>query len=460
MALSETEYNQDGTDELRRERGAGLWPFWTRIYAEGDPLPDEAEERSRCTMWDPLKLAEVHDYQFVVLENVVDVCYWSEWASWVQAWQKLDYVLQLVYLNSMFCHPTPQSRDRLYIVATKRKNRRPHLQITPRAYCQRCGGDVLAVQSWKDPLKRHGKYGKHGQYLYRCPQCAQVVHPYYYCAANAIDLSIPTTRIGDRQRPLEPKTIERIKLGLRKFRGRDPFLTQVNKASDRIHDLTGALPTQTAVNGLGLIQPFTFELTHAQMQATRVFDQPLRTQTTYDGTALVTPPFLVELRNHAAARQLAESLPTVCAGGEHHALVVPPQPFLLDHIHEYRLRQLSDPLSTIVAEGNHQSIIYPAWLMTYYQNGQLLPVEQAAPTVTTLERHALVTAEGSEPGELDYEACGFRMLDPREIQAAMAFPRDYIVTGNRRERVKQLGNACTPPPIEEIMGAVLVSLDG
>jgi 1,2-phenylacetyl-CoA epoxidase catalytic subunit len=47
MALSETEYNQDGTDELRHERGAGLWPFWTRIYAEGDPLPDLSCKISR-----------------------------------------------------------------------------------------------------------------------------------------------------------------------------------------------------------------------------------------------------------------------------------------------------------------------------------------------------------------------------------------------------------------------------
>ncbi len=47
MALSETEYNQGGIDELRRERGAGLWPFWTRIYAEGDPLPDLSCKISR-----------------------------------------------------------------------------------------------------------------------------------------------------------------------------------------------------------------------------------------------------------------------------------------------------------------------------------------------------------------------------------------------------------------------------
>src|SRR5581483_10943616 len=41
MALNEAEYDELGSKaDLRRERGAGLWPFWTHIYAEGDPLPD------------------------------------------------------------------------------------------------------------------------------------------------------------------------------------------------------------------------------------------------------------------------------------------------------------------------------------------------------------------------------------------------------------------------------------
>jgi DNA (cytosine-5)-methyltransferase 1 len=447
---------------------------------EGDPLPDEAEERSRCTMWDPLRLAAVHDYQFVVMENVVDVRYWSEWDNWVREWQALDYVLQFVFLNSQFCHPTPQSRDRLYIVATKRKNRRPDLRITPLAYCSRCGCDVPSVQSWKNPLKQHGKYGRHGQYLYRCPQCTEVVQPYYYAAANAIDWSLPSVRIGDRKRPLEPKTVERVMLGLRKFRGQVPFLTQVNKTSDRIHDLRGVFPTQTADNGLCIIRPpfliamnhgggderrvfpleramstqtsreelalvappFTFDLNHAQMQASSVLDQPMRTQTTYDDTALVTPPFLVELRKNATARGVEEPLPTVCAGGEHHALVTPPAPFIIDHVHEYRLREITDPLSTIVAEGNHQSVVYPSWLMPSAQNGQV------------------DAGLGEESSEIDYRDCGFRMLDPREIQAAMAFPRSYVVTGTRREAVRQLGNACTPPAIFRIMQAVLAALDG
>src|SRR5262249_6140680 len=32
----------------------------------GPPLPLSAEERSRCTMWDPLKWARVHKYNYVI----------------------------------------------------------------------------------------------------------------------------------------------------------------------------------------------------------------------------------------------------------------------------------------------------------------------------------------------------------------------------------------------------------
>jgi hypothetical protein len=30
----------DAVERGERLRGGGLWPFWTQIYAQGDPLPD------------------------------------------------------------------------------------------------------------------------------------------------------------------------------------------------------------------------------------------------------------------------------------------------------------------------------------------------------------------------------------------------------------------------------------
>ena len=34
-----------------------------------------------------------------------------------------------------------------------------------------------------------------------------------------------------------------------------------------------------------------------------------------------------------------------------------------------------------------------------------------------------------------------RMLKPSELAAAHSFPKDYVLTGNRGEQVKQIGNS-------------------
>lgn len=330
----------------RKRTGQGQMELWD----SGEPdLQAEAEERSRCTMWTPLDWAECHEYQAVILENVVDAHLWRPFDAWLQAWKSLGYDFELVYLNSMHAHPTPQSRDRMYFVAWKSGNRRPDLKITPMAHCQKCNKNVESVQAWKNPTRRYGKYKQ--QYVYCCPQCAAEVIPYYYAAMRAIDWSLPAPRIGDRVKPLREKTMQRIAYGMEKF-----------------------------------------------------------------------------------ARE----------------------PFIMDHVAEYRTRPITAALSTIVGGGNHQSLITPpAWLMSYYNNGQLLSVHQPVPTVTTLDRCALVTGK-----DIAVEDCGFRMLVPKEIQAAMAFPDDYILTGTRREQVKQLGNAVTPPAMKLLMERVISSLAG
>jgi DNA (cytosine-5)-methyltransferase 1 len=358
------------------------------LWENGEPdLEAEAEERSRCTMWTPLDWAEYHDYQAVVLENVVDAHLWRPFPAWLQAWKSLGYDYELVYLNSMFAHPTPQSRDRMYFVAWKHGNKKPDLRIHPLAFCPKCGHDVNAVQSWKNPQRKYGKYKQ--QYVYRCPMHAVEVTPYYYAAANAIDWSLLAPRIGDRKKPLQVKTMDRIAYGLEKFAARQSSLL--------------------------------INLNHPKVHPVVINEQPFPTQTSYDSTGITIPPFI------------------------------------LDHLGEYRPRDINDPFSTVCAGGNHQSLIVPpaqGWLMTYYQHGQLVPVQEAVPTVTTLERHALVTGDVT----VAVEDCGFRMLVPKEIQSAMAFPGNYILTGNRREQVKQLGNAVTPPAMKLLMERVIASL--
>jgi DNA (cytosine-5)-methyltransferase 1 len=418
MLIASPECTNHSLSKGSKRRGLAQLP----LAGFGEKGYDPAEERSRCTMWDPLRWTECHGYELVILENVVDARLWVMWEAWLHAWQTLGYAFEIVYLNSMFAHPTPQSRDRLYFVAWKRGNRKPDLRIEPVAFCQKCGRDVESVQSWKNPAKQSGKYRQ--QYVYCCPSCAREVTPYYYAAANAIDWSRPIERIGDRKTPLKEKTLRRIASGLSKF-AREPFTLQVNTTTDGVRStVREPFPTQTADQGLALVHPFLLSLNHPTARITPVGTQAFPTQTAYDDTGFVTPPFL------------------------------------LDHIGEYRPRSLTRPLSTVVGAGNHQSLIIPpAWLMTYSNHGRLAPVEAAAPTMTTLERHALVTANTehiSEEGRV--EECGFRMLEWEEIRAAMAFPGDYRMTGNRREKVKQLGNAVTPPAMEILVKRGMASL--
>ncbi|HKV56336.1 MAG TPA: Phenylacetic acid catabolic protein [Candidatus Binataceae bacterium] len=48
MAFNEREFDEiEASSEPRRERGGGLWPFWPRVYAQGDPLPDLSCKVSR-----------------------------------------------------------------------------------------------------------------------------------------------------------------------------------------------------------------------------------------------------------------------------------------------------------------------------------------------------------------------------------------------------------------------------
>jgi len=144
------------------------------------------------------------------------------------------------------------------------------------------------------------------------------------------------------------------------------------------------------------------------------------------------------------ARPLAEkTLARIKAGIERYW-----GPFITEHRHEYRVRDIGRPMQTVTASGNHFGLV-----TTYYGNGSTKPVWQALDTVTTVERHALLN--NPQP---DIDDVLFRMLEPHEISRAMDFPHDYVILGNRRERVRQAGNAVTPPAARDLVGVVAESL--
>lgn len=444
---------------------------------------DLAAERSRLTMFTVPELAEFHRYEIIIVENVVEVVQWRLFPAWLQSMAALDYDYRICYLNSMF-FGAPQSRDRVYIVFWKKHIPAPDMDFRPPAWCTQCERQVQAVQSWKRNVP-WGKYGKKGQYWYRCPSCATIVEPPATPALVAIDWSDLGIRIGDREahgrKPLKPPTLERVRKGLERFGNQVLVLELMYAGDNRAQSVTEPLSTQTARQSKALVGlPFTIapNYNHAQLIG---IDAPLATQATWQTQSLAIPPgAIVVLRRLGEANALDEPLTTITAGGRNHgilrlpfvanqrgndgysrgagvdeslptittspglSLVQPGMPFLLGYANgEGPAHGADEPLLTIYAGGKgHAVVMPPTWLATYNGHGVNAPVDHGMPVITTVARHALVST-GDVP-QAAVEDCYFRMLKVPEILAGMDLGADYQVPDNDRLAVMLAGNAVTP----------------
>ncbi|MCX5042481.1 DNA cytosine methyltransferase [Aldersonia sp. NBC_00410] len=347
----------------------------------GDRLPDEAAERSRATMWDVPRFAEHHRYEAIIVENVVDAVKWVMFPAWLQAMDLLGYNHETVYLNSMHAHaggaPAPQSRDRAYVVFWREGNRAPNFAkwTRPHAWCAKCATDITALQGWKNPDVRWGRYRQ--QYVWRCPKVScrnSVVEPGWLAAATAIDWSLPGTRIGDRTKPLSPKTMARISAGLRKFAA--SFGSAADLTASPIVDAPG-----------GHQEALLVPVEGRDGKEARSAREPMRTMTTRNETGLLVPYY------GTGVAQLTIEPHRTFTTRDRYAFVVP----LRNH---NTPKAVSEPYDTFAASGNH---------------------------------HGLATANIP-----DIEDCSFRMLEPYEIAAGMAFASGYKILGNKREQTRQL----------------------
>lgn len=394
--------------------------------------------------------------------------------------------------------------------------------------CSAPSGHTAAEGTSSLPRTRTDRpWGRYrAQYTYRCPNVAcrnQIVEPTVRAAAEIIDWSLEGQRIGDRAKPLAEKTMRRIQAGIdrywrpliveaagntydasdprhpqhgqpgaymRAWPADDPLRTVHTTASKALavpvegrdgktaQPLDGPLRTMTTRSETGIAVPCGGTWRES---ATSLAD-PLPTRTTRetDGLAFLTQ-FRERVRDLDPHR---EPLTTVVADGANHGLVQPPAPFIA----ELRgggsdARSTTDPLSTVTASGNHHGLV-----TSYYGKDGTVPTGQPIPTVTAVERHALLmrnnTARGdqgqmstpvSEPARtvttaghqslldaeiptIDINDVRFRMLEPREIIAAMDFPGHYVVLGNRREQVRMAGNAVTPCAARDLVAVVAESL--
>lgn len=123
------------------------------------------------------------------------------------------------------------------------------------------------------------------------------------------------------------------------------------------------------------------------------------------------------------------------------------QPFLLGQQSGAVARSVDLPAPTVATDGAIALVV--PFTMPYCSNGGHLarPVTEPLSTITTKDRIALVIPRGSD--------VLYRLLQPHELAAAMSFPRTYAFTGNKGDRVKQIGNAVDVSMARALCGAIL-----
>lgn len=476
-----------------------LFDFTSTEDADDEPLPNELKERSRALMQDVPRFAEYHRYKAVIVENTPPLLKWWYFSKWIARMRALGYEHRVLTLNSAFAHqlgaPAPQLRDRVYVAFWQSRYTAPDFDrwTRPQAWCPSCERVVTAMPVAKNPKRPYGLYWQ--QYLYRCPTVAcryAVAHPYTLPALAAIDLTNPGQRIGDRARPLEPKTMARItagvarelaptvldvggntferRPGVRAWSVAQPLRTLHTTASKALAVPPLLVPVegrdgktartvwqpsraQTGRNETALLVPAGGTVTTANTEA-RSAAAPMRTRTTRDTEALVMAPVMVPLRNNNRAKAVAEPLDTVAASGNHHGLAL-----LLRNNGEgtaapgWQCTPVGQPMRTLTTSG-HQSLVWRPDVLFAYDTGAFRALHRPLPTQTTVEGDALLQLAAV------VEDCHFRMLGSEEIKLGMAFHPRFQLLGSQRARVRLCGNAVTPPMARDLIAAVVEAITG
>lgn len=309
----------------------------------------------------------------------------------------------------------------------RRGQHAPALDLRPVATCSTCG-PVLARQVFKRTDRpAWGRYRT--QYLYRCPNAVcrfAVVEPDVLPAASVIDWSRVGQRIGDRAEPLAGNTLDRIRVGLARY-GAGPvapalLVPDEGRTGKYAAPVAWPMRTQTTRNETALLAPAGGTRDDQAAAVSASGSGPLQARTDLASEALVVPYY-----STGVARPAGEPLGTLSTRDR----------FGVAFIAELRgggstARPVAAPLATVTASGNHHGLVEPDPTADPGIGG-------AGPVV---------------------EDCTFRMLEPAEIAAAMAFTPGYRVLGSKRDQVRQLGNAVTPPAAEFLLRAVVASLNG
>ena len=297
---------------------------------------------------------------------------------------------------------------------------------------------------------------------------------------ECLDLSDFGRSIFDPDRSLSRNTLRRVAVGMAKYNGMDFLMDMLDPAGKdgcRLRSPDDPLFTQPTWNRTAIVRPFLVRL-NKNCNAESV-DSPLSTTTTKEHHALCQPVIIDHFKNGEA-----QSVDEPIGAQTTHDRYSVAQPFIMDyfglkHDHEHHVKGIDKPMPTLTTETHHylctpliigqhngssaKTIDEPCPTITTTSRGIRLvtplvlgqhggaacrPIDEPCPTIATAGAIRVAT-----PIILD-EAVGLprlpdgryidirlRMLKPSELAAAHSFPKDYILTGNRGEQVKQIGNS-------------------
>lgn len=298
---------------------------------------------------------------------------------------------------------------------------------------------------------------------------------------ECLDLSDLGTSIFNRDRPLSRNTLRRVAVGMRKYNGLDFLMDMLGSDcgdDTRVHPLTAPMPTQhSGGNRCAIVRPFVVHLNkncdaedvekplstvttsgghHALCQPIIIdhfkngeaqsVDAPIGTQTTHDRYSVATP-FIVTNQSNNAPRSIdAPIRAQTCVAKDYICT-----PLVLGQQSGASARPIDDPCPTIATAGAIRMatpLILDMSRPGGHDSGHVRPADKPIQTLTTCDNVQVATSVIFDEAvglprlpDGRYIDILLRMLKPSELAAAHSFPKDYVLTGNRGEQVKQIGNS-------------------
>jgi DNA (cytosine-5)-methyltransferase 1 len=378
------------------------------------------EKRIRDLAWVVVRWARQVSPRVIILENVEEFATWGPLAAdgrpcpdrkgdtfrkWVGEFKKLGYRVQWRELRACD-YGAPTIRKRLFLIA--RRDGEPIVWPAP------THGDPKSEAVKSGTLKPWRAAAEIIDWSLPCPSI--------FLTPAEVKALWAASRIRV-QRPLKPKTMERIAKGV--------FRYVINAA-----------------------QPFIVPITHGGDFRVNGIDEPLRTQTTaHRGEHAVVTPFVTKFNNGCVGHAADEPLHTITAAhSETHPGGYSPlgivTPFLVQRYgerpatdtapaQEPRTRSVEEPMPVVVPSGNEASLVVPVLVGCGGRAGQSAarPADAPERTMTAKADDCLVAAHlsafyGEGQGGTDRSASAEEPLrtitcDPRHAVVAAHLSRQF-----------------------------------